>query len=163
MDETATETWDACYDRLAAKLVLYARQWLPHREDAEDAVHEAFVKVWKRRGRQHVSDAYFFAATRHAAIDHQRRTTRRGKREERLTRDPLFADTELPPALAAQDAEAALARLPFEQREAVVLRIWGGLGFPEIAEATGAPADTAASRYRYGIATLRKFFDLAPS
>jgi DNA-directed RNA polymerase specialized sigma24 family protein len=87
----------------------------------------------------------------------------RGKREERLTRDPLFADTELPPALAAQDAEAALARLPFEQREAVVLRIWGGLGFSEIAEATGAPADTAASRYRYGIATLRKFFDLAPS
>lgn len=163
MDETTTETWDACYDRLAAKLVLYARQWLPHREDAEDAVHEAFVRVWKRRGRERVSDAYFFAATRHAAIDHQRRTFRRGKREEQVSQDPLFQGPELPPALAVQDVEAALARLPFEQREAVVLRIWGGLGFPEIAQATGAPADTAASRYRYGIASLRKFFDLTPS
>jgi len=163
MDETITETWDACYDRLAAKLMLYARQWLPHREDAQDVVHEAFVRVWKGRGTERVSDAYFFAATRHAAIDHQRRNVRRGRREERVSQDSFFENPELPPALAAQDVEAALARLPMEQREAVVLRIWGGLAFPEIAEATGAPVDTAASRFRYGIAALRKFFDLTPS
>jgi RNA polymerase sigma-70 factor (ECF subfamily) len=159
MDETTTETWEACYDRLAAKLVLYARQWL-RREDAQDVVQEAFVRVWKRRGKERVRDAYFFAATRHAAIDHQRSSSRRGHREAETS--PLFAEPELPPALTTQDVEAALGRLPPEQREAVVLRIWGGLAFGEIGEATGAPADTAASRYRYGLAALRKFFDFTP-
>ena len=51
---------------------------------------------------------------------------------------------------------AALARLPVEQREVVVLRIWHGLGFREIGEALGIVTDTAASRWRHGIAKLRR-------
>ncbi len=37
-----------------------------------------------------------------------------------------------------------------------MLKIWGGLTFDEIAEALDIPANTAASRYRYGLAELRK-------
>jgi len=38
----------------------------------------------------------------------------------------------------------------------VTLKIWGELTFAEIAEALEIPANTAASRYRYGLAELRK-------
>jgi RNA polymerase sigma-70 factor (ECF subfamily) len=156
MDETP-EPWNESYERLAPKLVLFARQWLPHPQDAEDVVQEAFIRVWKRRDAGRFNDAYFFAATRNAAIDHLRRSSRREQRdgEERA----LFEPMESPPALLPQDVEAALGALPSEQREAVVLRIWGGLSFAEIGEVTKANTDTAASRYRYGVSALRKFFE----
>jgi len=51
--------------------------------------------------------------------------------------------------------EAALRQLPVEQREVVVLRVWGQLTFQEIAVAQEVPSNTVASRYRYGLAKLR--------
>jgi RNA polymerase sigma-70 factor (ECF subfamily) len=51
--------------------------------------------------------------------------------------------------------ESALRRLPEEQREVIVLRVWGQLSFQEIADALEAPPNTVASRYRYGLAKLR--------
>jgi RNA polymerase sigma-70 factor (ECF subfamily) len=41
-------------------------------------------------------------------------------------------------------------------REVVILKVWGELTFAEIAEALDIPANTAASRYRYGLEELRK-------
>jgi RNA polymerase sigma-70 factor (ECF subfamily) len=50
----------------------------------------------------------------------------------------------------------AMSRLPEMYREVVTLKVWGGLTFAEIAETLGIPANTAASRYRYGLIELRK-------
>jgi RNA polymerase sigma-70 factor (ECF subfamily) len=49
-----------------------------------------------------------------------------------------------------------LGHLPEAQREVLVLKVWGGLSFPQIAAALGIPANTAASRYRYALARLRE-------
>ena len=38
----------------------------------------------------------------------------------------------------------------------LVMKIWGGLSFPQIAAALGCSANTAASRYRYALAKLRE-------
>jgi RNA polymerase sigma-70 factor (ECF subfamily) len=46
--------------------------------------------------------------------------------------------------------------LPAEQREAVYLKIFDGLTFKEIGSVCGVTANTAASRYRYGIEKLRE-------
>jgi RNA polymerase sigma-70 factor (ECF subfamily) len=51
---------------------------------------------------------------------------------------------------------AALDTLPEAQREVLVMKLWGGLTFPQIAVALGIPADTAASRFRYALARLRE-------
>jgi RNA polymerase sigma-70 factor (ECF subfamily) len=48
----------------------------------------------------------------------------------------------------------ALRTLPIEQSEVVVLKIWEGLTFAQIAEVLSVPAATAASRYRYALAKL---------
>ena len=56
----------------------------------------------------------------------------------------------------SQWVQSALMKLPDYYREVLTLRIWGELTFEQIAEVTGAPPNTVASRYRYGLAELRK-------
>ena len=49
----------------------------------------------------------------------------------------------------------ALQALPDDQRQVVVLHVWGELTFLQVAEVMGISANTAASRYRYALAKLR--------
>jgi RNA polymerase sigma-70 factor (ECF subfamily) len=49
----------------------------------------------------------------------------------------------------------AMGKLPEEQREAIVLRVHGGLKFREIAVVQGVSLKTVQSRYRYGLDRLR--------
>jgi RNA polymerase sigma-70 factor (ECF subfamily) len=49
----------------------------------------------------------------------------------------------------------AMADLPYEQREAVILRIHGGMKFKEIAKLQDVSSKTAQSRFRYGFDKLR--------
>jgi RNA polymerase sigma-70 factor (ECF subfamily) len=60
------------------------------------------------------------------------------------------------PDRAERDAaiEAALNQLPGDQREVIVMKIWGELTFAQIGDALEISPNTAASRYRYAIARL---------
>jgi RNA polymerase sigma-70 factor (ECF subfamily) len=49
-----------------------------------------------------------------------------------------------------------VARLPEEQREVLIMRIYGDLSFKEIADATGVSINTALGRMRYALSNLRK-------
>jgi len=49
-----------------------------------------------------------------------------------------------------------IEKLPAEQKEIVFLKVFDGLTFKEIGSACGISANTAASRYRYGLAKLRQ-------
>lgn len=150
--------WRRWLDRDGPALLLLARQYVPDRADAEDVVQEAFVRFWRARGRAADARAYLFACVRRCALEWLRGARRRDRREEAVARpdiaDPLF-ETRLVQEDRRRQVEAALARLPTEQREVVVLKVWGGLTFPEIAAALDVPANTAASRYRYALDRLR--------
>jgi RNA polymerase sigma-70 factor (ECF subfamily) len=152
------DDWSDWLDAHGGALVLFARQWLPGAADAEDAVQDGFVRFWKVRHRAADATAYLFACVRRAALDRlrtdRRRTTREGRAARPESAEPLFlAAAEQGERQAA--IEAALERLPEEQRAVLVLKIWGGLTFPQIAAALEAPENTAASRYRYALAKLR--------
>jgi RNA polymerase sigma-70 factor, ECF subfamily len=69
--------------------------------------------------------------------------------------EPLFA-TALEQDERRAAVEAALRRLPEAQREVLVLKVWGELSFPQIADSLHIPVNTAASRYRYALARLRE-------
>jgi RNA polymerase sigma-70 factor (ECF subfamily) len=56
------------------------------------------------------------------------------------------------------ELQSALGQLPEEQREVVVLHIWGQLNFEEVGAALEISPNTAASRYRYGLSKLREQF-----
>lgn len=138
--------------------MLFARQWAASHADAEDAVQEGFVRFWRSRDRAEDPTAYLYACVRSVAIEMTRSSLRRDRREQATARcdyAPLFAcPVEQDERRAA--IESALAALPAVQREVVVMKIWGGLTFPQIAAALDVPNDTAASRYRYAVAKLRE-------
>jgi RNA polymerase sigma-70 factor (ECF subfamily) len=154
-----TADWSAWFDAHGAALLLFARQWAPAAGDAEDVVQEAFVRFWPHRHRAADPTSYLYACVRRCAFDWLRGRRRRAAREERAARPesapaPLFYAVDRDDRRAA--IESALARLPEDQRIVLVLRIWGGLTFPQIADALDIPANTAASRYRYSLARLRE-------
>ena len=52
-----------------------------------------------------------------------------------------------------------LDMIPFEQRETIVLRMYGNMSFKQIAELTGVSLNTSLGRMRYGLINLRKAMD----
>jgi RNA polymerase sigma-70 factor (ECF subfamily) len=150
--------WSQWLRRHGPAMLLLARQLVPTRADAEDVVQEAFVRFWTARQRASDPVAYLFACVRTAASDWRRGSSRRSRREQAAAAAPaagaMFTATlEQDERRAA--VEAALAELPESQREVVVMKLWARLSFPQIGQALGVPADTAASRYRYALEKLR--------
>jgi RNA polymerase sigma-70 factor (ECF subfamily) len=156
------EPWQQCYRDLAPKLLLFARQWVPSFADAQDVVQTAFVKFWRHQpgaGKEHYPLLY--SAVRTSALDLLRGNERRVRREadpsvEVLRDDEPFFDGAVEQHDDAQFVETAMRRLTPEQREVLVLRIWGGLTFSEIAATLGESINTVASRHRYAIEALRR-------
>lgn len=149
------ERWRQWLERHGPALVLFARQWSASQADAEDAAQSGFLRFWKTRSRARDETAYLYACVRGAAMDIGRGDRRRGKRQIAAAQCEQSA-FEMPLERAERQAaiEAALNQLPGDQREVVVMKIWGGLTLAQIGEALGVPANTAASRYRYALARL---------
>jgi RNA polymerase sigma-70 factor (ECF subfamily) len=158
MENVATdEDWKVCFCEAAPGLVLFARQFVQSLADAEDIVQDAFVKFWRK---QHSIEnrGLLFAAVRSIALDAIRRDARRARREINASAD---AEQFTTPDFATEDDEqralaAAVDRLPPDQREVLVMKIWNDLTFAEIGTALGISQNTAASRYRYALASLKK-------
>lgn len=157
----APDDWTAWLREHGAALLLFARQWVPGQADAEDVVQEAFVRFWRSRDRAADPAAYLYTCVKRCALEWLRGRRRRWRREEAAARpevsagEPLFA-TALEQDERRTAVEAALRRLPEAQREVLVLKVWGELSFPQIAETLHIPVNTAASRYRYALARLRQ-------
>lgn len=153
----ANENWKVCFSELAPGLLLFARQWVGSLADAEDVVQEAFVRFW-RRDLSIKNRALLYSAVRSAALDLIRRDSRRARREVAALGD---AEQTVQPQFEQLDDSQrelvqAVDRLPREQREVLVMKIWNELTFAEIGETLGISQNTAASRYRYALASLKK-------
>ena len=162
MENAAThENWRTCFSQLAPGLVLFARQWVRTSADAEDIVQEAFVRFW-RTNRDVANRGLLYATVRSVALDLIRKDSRRARREVEASWDsPQTAEPQFDTEDDSQrQLVGAMGRLPEEQREVLVMKIWNDLTFAEIGEAIGISQNTAASRYRYALAALKK--DLLP-
>ncbi|MEY2558020.1 MAG: hypothetical protein QOE34_1445 [Verrucomicrobiota bacterium] len=153
------EDWKVCFAQLGPGLVLFARQFVRTSADAEDIVQDAFVRFW-RKEHSIENRGLLYATVRSVALDLLRRDARRARREanaalevEQSTQPQFDFDDGSQQALAA-----AVDLLPVEQREVLVMKIWNELTFAEIAGALGISQNTAASRYRYALAALKKNF-----
>ena len=153
-------SWRAWHAAHAARLLLYARQWLPCRADAEDAVQAGFVKFWKHKPGPEAEDVpLLYTAVRCAALDLAKSRSRSLKREEAvsLAADDVWWDADtLAEKERAEIMRRALQQLPAEQREVIVLRIWADMTFAQIADTLGENQNTIAARHRYALASLKK-------
>lgn len=161
MDPHRNGTWRSWFETYGSRLVLYARQWTGCPSDAEDLVQEAFVRFWKSGARALAQpEIALYASIRRAGLDSLRKSRRRVAREQKsqVGQDVILSAFRSGLESREQCAaiETALDDLPREQREVVVLKIWGELTFEKIAATLEIPANTAASRYRYALSAMRK-------
>jgi len=154
------DEWKEWYRAHADALVLFARRWVSRVADAEDVVQEGFVRFWRSRHRANDPTAYLYACVRSCALNWLKRRQAQSLRERKaaLSRpeavEPLFI-TKVERDERLAEIEQVVEALPAEQRAVLVMRIWGGLTFPQIAAALEISANTAASRYRYALNHLR--------
>lgn len=158
-ERTDGSDWERWVADHAPKLLLFARQQSRSEADAQDLVQEAVVECWQRQADGTPPPLpRVFATIRRRAIDLARREDRRTNRELAAAERPTecWFETAIEDCERVQMIQAAMSRLPEIYREVITLKVWGELTFAEIGDALGVPPNTAASRYRYGLAELRK-------
>jgi RNA polymerase sigma-70 factor (ECF subfamily) len=149
-------TLEEAYDRFAVRLYRHALVLTRCSADAEDAVQTAFVKLASRlRAKAVIEDLepYLHTVVRGEALRIVGRR-RRPQPEARIVAPVNGAGLE-----EAEAVDAALAALPAEQREVVVLHVYEGMTFRRIGEVLNISPDTAASRYRYAKEKLKELLD----
>jgi RNA polymerase sigma-70 factor, ECF subfamily len=142
------------YTRHGPALLLYARTYVTHAGGAEDAIQAVFLKLLS--GKYFIignAAAYLYRSVKNEAMNDRRRRLR----EMPLVEEARWfrGDGQTDDAQALM-LEQAIKELPDDQRDVVVMRVWSGMTFEEVAEATGVSVNTAASRYRYGLERLRE-------
>ncbi|MHB1000725.1 MAG: RNA polymerase sigma factor [Armatimonadota bacterium] len=157
----AEDVLEQLYDQYAHSLFRYALALTSCEDDAEDAVQEVFARLTRERKRLKSVEsikAYLYTSVRNAAYSILRSRRRRDDLEEavvhedRIRCQPGHGECEI----QAMVLREAFLQIPLEQREVLVLKVFDGMTFAEIAETIGTSINTAASRYRYGIERLRR-------
>ena len=158
--ETIAPTdWQQWLARHTPALLLFARQQSRCEADAQDLVQDAIVESWQR---QHDGAppplGLVYATIRRRAIDLARSSNRRTGREVAANLDApqCWFDSGVEDRERNRLIQEAMQNLPEIYRGVITLKVWGGLTFAQIAEILEISANTAASRYRYGLAELRK-------
>ena len=149
------------YDTYGAQLVLYARGQLDW-ANAEDVVQEVFVQLMGQRRRPDNVRAWLFRAVRNAAVSQLRRRARWKKLNDRLTAERTsWFESHPDDLIDARMAQTILESLPLEQREVVLLRIWGQMTLKEVAKITDRPISTVHSRYKSALEAIKKKMGLS--
>ncbi|MGB8907827.1 MAG: RNA polymerase sigma factor [Candidatus Cybelea sp.] len=128
---------------------------------AEDCVHDALVRVWRSpnrfTGNREMLKGYLITCVRNESLGMVRREGRRDAREMKAAR--LAPVTSVDPPLVdpveAQRLQAALGRLPEEQRTALTLAYYGNKSHIEIAQELNVPLGTIKSRISMAMRKLQ--------
>jgi RNA polymerase sigma-70 factor (ECF subfamily) len=143
-----------------AQFSRYAGRMLGSREDAEEALQDAFVRAYRSLAR--CDDPARFGSWLFRILANRCRTTgtRRGRREKTFVRDEialLDASEEHPAEGAAwrEEIARALATLEVEQREAFLLKHVEDLGYEEMSELTGVGVSALKMRVKRACERLR--------
>ena len=140
-------------DEYAKPLALYASQWT---RSPDDCVQESFVELAAQAVCPDNPVAWLFRVVRNRAINELRSRQRRNKREQAVARADALTDDPAVRYLVEDEQRqmmAVLEKMPNDERELIVLRIWSGLTWGEIADLTGTSSSSAQRRY---VAALEK-------
>ena len=140
------------YEKHGSALLAYGCAMLGDRAAAEDVLQQVFLALLREDVTPSAPQPYLFRAVRNAALNVRRQSSRNVQLDDRQEWFEAPAENRE----AALGLQTAISRLPDEQREVVVMHIWGELTLEEIATALDVSPNTAASRYRYGVAKLRE-------
>ena len=131
--------------------------------DAEDLVQETFVRLFNYRDRYRPTaklTTFLYTIARHVWIDGLRKVKRQEAFVEELKADgPAGSDGGMRLAALRMDAQQALQQLPEKLRSVVVLSLYQGLRYEEIAGVLDIPVGTVKSRMFNALNQLKEIFD----
>jgi RNA polymerase sigma-70 factor (ECF subfamily) len=161
-DKTAVEN---CLDTYGGLVWSLARRMCPN--DAEDAVQEIFIDIWKNAAR---FDAAQASETTFVAMIARRRLIDRIRKITRQPNIDSFEDILVEPSdntggkiqlgVEARQAAEALKELRSEQRQILHLSIIQGFSHQEIADALQMPLGTVKTHARRGLIRVREILGL---
>jgi RNA polymerase sigma-70 factor, ECF subfamily len=150
------------YEEHKHELVTRAAALLLNKAEAEDVVQDVFVGFIRSGGRFQLTGSLkgFLATCVANRARNRNKSIRRLVTNEAATAEPVAPDNERPDLATMFGDElkclgGALAELPYEQREVVVLRLRSGMRFHAIARMQGVSINTVQGRYRYGLDKLK--------
>jgi RNA polymerase sigma-70 factor (ECF subfamily) len=155
------EAYNLLVSRWEKRVFNYLLKLVGNREDAMDLCQETFFKAYMNLGA--LEDAgrfapWLFRIAHNEAFSHLRK--RRPERDTEVAIDSLPTPPATPTELVLA-VRSALNRLSEDHREAVVLKIYQGFKFEEIAEVLSCPVSTVKSRLYAALDILKS--DLAPN
>jgi RNA polymerase sigma-70 factor (ECF subfamily) len=136
-----------------------------NREISEDLVQEVFLRILKYRHTYRGESQFtvwMYRIARNASADYFRKSKREVPlhdlaENELMSHDPIASD-KLEQRQEIILLRTALAKLPLEKREVLVLSRFQNLKYEEIAELLGCTVGTVKARIHRAIKDLRKFF-----
>ena len=139
-------------EQYGASLTLFARQWT---RDPDDAVQETLIDLIHTQHPPDDPPAWLFTIVKRKAMNQLRSETRRKKHVEKFAanRDAWFVTDPSDPLVAGEVCEL-LERLPDEDREILVAKVWGDLHFEQIASVVGTSRSSVHRRYHAALAKL---------
>jgi RNA polymerase sigma-70 factor (ECF subfamily) len=161
------EAFGKLYDRYVRKIHDYLFYRCHHRETAEDLTSLTFTKALERLAsfdaEKGTFSAWLYRIARNTLIDHYRAAKPETDIEDvwDLLRDGTDVAREAETAERLRQVEAHLASLPAEHRELVIMRVWDGLSYAEIAEVTGKSEAACKMAFSRTMSALRKALPLA--
>ncbi|MEL6913331.1 MAG: sigma-70 family RNA polymerase sigma factor [Pseudomonadota bacterium] len=161
--------FDLLYDATSAKLFGVCLRILNDRPQAEDALQDAFMRIWERADRYRVNGlspmTWLITITRNVAIDRlrARRSAAGGADttvgEEALERVADAGPTPEQAAMASSEGEklrACLGELPADRAEAVARAYMMGDTYQELATRFDVPLNTMRTWLRRALMTLKE-------
>lgn len=138
-NELYSDSFEALFSRYARGLVVYAREFLPSGEEAEDMVHDVFVSLWDKMDSLSVdtAKAYLFRATRNRCLDYLSHLKVKSRYQESILKEKdlsgvqdidLYVETELKSYI-----ESAIDCLPPQRKKIFRMNKMEGMPAHEIA------------------------------
>jgi RNA polymerase sigma-70 factor (ECF subfamily) len=153
------EGYNLLVSRWEKRVFNYLLRLVANREDALDVSQDVFLKAYQSLGK--LDDpgrfgAWLFRIAHNEAFSMLRR--RKPEGEMPFERGNPVRGSELLPIELSLAVERALGRLSEEQREAVLLKVYQGFKFEEMAEILSCPVSTVKSRLYTGLELLKTQF-----
>ena len=159
-DKTAVQD---CLDTYGGLVWSLARRMLSNTDEAEDAVQETFIDIWKNAERFDEKQA---SETTFVAMIARRRLIDRVRKNQRQVSADSLDDILVEPSgnfhqnmqigVEAKEAAKELYNLRPEQRQVLQLSIYQGLSHQEISNLTGMPVGTVKTHARRGLLQIRE-------
>ena len=161
------EAFATLYDRHGRAAYSLAYRMMGEKQEAEDVVQEAFIKVWRSAGGYRVGRGsvrtWILSIVHNRGIDQIRSHARRGRMQDKIeasatTSEPSEAFAETWKNAQQEQVREALNTLPHEQLKILELAYFSGYTHVEIADRLELPLGTVKGRMRLGLQKIRDYY-----